>query len=222
AMKGRKKKSINGMLITIILLFLIAGGLVGWAIYRKDPNEPKTGGGLQELAKHGAREDGKKATEKTAPAPAEDRDLPPELREVAAAMKETETAEEPAEEKKEDVATAEPAATSAKSGGVFSPNDPKILQQEGQNVVVEGVVAKLDYSKTGKTLYVLFSEKPSTAEARGAILVSRGGPDLNEAALTPLIGKKVRLSGRLELQKIYSSSRPEVSLVNRAAIEVVP
>jgi len=218
-----RKKSINGMLVTIVLLCLIAGVLVSWAIFRKDPHEPKVSVGLAELAAQMASEDAKKASEKATPAPAAaDQGLPQDWREVAAAMKENEKAEELPREKKEEVAAAESAPTPAKSGGVFSPNDPKILQQEGQDVIVEGVVAKLDFSKSGKTLYMLFSEKPSISEARGAVLISRAGSDLNEAALTPLIGKKVRLSGRLELQQVYSSSRPEVGLVNRAAIEVVP
>jgi len=219
AIKARKKKSINGMLVTIILLFLVAGGLVGWAIYRKDPHEPKTSGGLAELAAQMAKEDTRKLSESAASAVGSG--LSPELREVAAAMRESEKDDEPG--KKEEVAAAEPAPSPASSsGGVFSPNDPRILQQEGQDVIVEGVVAKLDYSKSGKTLYLLFSDKPKVEEARGAILISKAGPDLNEAALTPLVGKKVRLSGRLELQKVFTNHRPEVGLANRAAIEVIP
>ncbi len=214
--KVRKKKSVNGMLVTILLLFLTAGGLVGWAIYRKDPNEPKSGGGLAELAAQIAREDAEKLAESAKPTAAATPELSPELREVAAAMEASERAAEPEKQ------PAAPAPETAKAGGVFQPRDPQIFQQEGQNVVVEGVIAKLDSSKSGKTLYLLFSDSPNSEEARGAILLSKAAADLNEAFLTTLVGKKVRISGRLELQTVFSNRRPEVTLSNRAAIEVVP
>ncbi len=185
SIKPRKKSMVSGMLVTIILLFLIAGGLAGWAIYRKDPLEPKSSGGLAELAAQMAREDAKKLSDGTAPA-----------------------------------ATA-PSPTKS-SGRVFSPNDPRILQQEKQEVIVEGVVAKLDYSTERKTLYVLFSEEPRTEEARGAIILSKADPDLNETTLTPLRWKKVRISGKLSLRAVSNSHRPEVSLSSLADIKEIP
>ncbi|MEO8616217.1 MAG: hypothetical protein ABI600_13815 [Luteolibacter sp.] len=52
--------------------------------------------------------------------------------------------------------------------------------------------------------------------------MSSTGPDLSEEALTPLLGKKIRLRGILNVQKDFGLQRPDVSIKTRSAIEVIP
>ncbi len=228
-----RRKSISGTVVVIVLLSLIAVGLGTWAIYRKDPNEPKLHSGLPELAAEVSKESARKnprASNTSSP-----NDLSPELREVAAAMNENtakppkpeepsppaHTRAKPRKEKKPEP-VAETAPTPNKDPGIFSPDDTQITQQEGREVIVEGVFEKMDHSKSGKTLYVLFSKRPSKNATRGAIFVSGIGAGLSEDALTPLIGKKIRIRGVLNVQKDFGLQRPDVTLKDRTDIEVIP
>ena len=236
AMQLRKtphRKSISGTIVAIILLCGIAGGLGAWAVYRTDANEPKPRGGLAELAAEVSKESAKKNPRVSNAASTEG--LSPEMREVAAAINEnsaksleikkspppTHTKHKPlADKRPKPVTEVTPKPNNEPS--VFSPDDTQITQQEGREVIVEGTFEKIDHSKSGKTLYVLFSKKPSKNATRGAILASSTGADLGEEALTPLIGKKIRLRGVLNVQKDFGLQRPDVTLKDRAAIEVIP
>ncbi len=228
-----RRKSINGIVVVIVLLCLIAGGLGAWAIYHKDPNEPKLHGSLLGPATDVSKESAKKNPPVSKASSRAD--LSPELREVAAALYENSgdppkpkkprsrahTKTKPPEEKKPEP-VAEIAHTPNKQSGIFSPDDTQIIQQEGREVIVEGVFEKMDHSKSGKTLYVLLSKSLSKNATRGAILASSAGADLSEAALTPLIGKKIRIRGVLNVQKDFGLQRPDVTLKERTAIEVIP
>ncbi|MEO8616216.1 MAG: hypothetical protein ABI600_13810, partial [Luteolibacter sp.] len=134
SVKTPRRKSINGTVVTIVLLCLIAGGLGAWAFYRKDPNEPKIHGGLAELAAEVSKGSAKKTPRASEAAPANR--LSKEMREVAAAMNE-DTAKpadiekpsppvvaksEPVEDKKPE-SVAEIVTTPSKDPGIFSPDD---------------------------------------------------------------------------------------------------
>ncbi len=217
SLRVRRKKSINGTVVAIVLLFFIAAGLGAWAVYRKDPHEPKTGGGLAELASQLAKENGAKKPAKAA-APEDAKGLSPEMREVAAAMNET------AEPRKTVEVKAAPAPVEAqlKPGHIFAHDDPRLIEQDTREVSVEGVFREIGYSQSKSTLYLLFSENSQRDDTRGAILVKDAGPDLGESALKPLIGKKIRLSGVLDVKTVKGLTRPDVVITNRAAIQVVP
>ncbi|MEO7100684.1 MAG: hypothetical protein ABI162_15085 [Luteolibacter sp.] len=195
AIQSRKKKSVNGTLVTIVALGLVAGGLGAWAFYRKDSDAPKPTVSLAELAaemaaKTATSTDGITAEEK---------------REIAAAL---------------NGKTAEPLApASQKTGTDFTPNDPLISQQQqGSEVTVSGVLTKFSYSDSRSTMYLLFSEKPKGDEARGVILTSKPESGLTESDLAPLVGKKIRISGKLNLRPADNTRRPEIRITNRAAI----
>ena len=192
----RKKKSVNGTLMTIVALVLVAGGLGAWAFYRKDPDAPKSTISRADIAAELAAKTATPADGITAE----------EKREIAAAL---------------NGETVEPLApASQKTGTDFTPNDPLISQQQqGSEVTVSGVLTKFSYTPdTGKTMYLLFSENPKGDEARGAIIVSKAGAGLTESDLAPLIGKKIRISGKLNLREVLNTHRPEISITNRAAI----
>jgi hypothetical protein len=103
-------------------------------------------------------------------------------------------------------------------GGVFTPLDGELLMaQKGSKVTFEGAMRKIDFSNSGKTMYLLFSEDISPEEPRGAIILKSAPADLTEAALTPLIGKKLRLLGSVRVE----AGRPVVDIKDRAAIQVL-
>ncbi len=92
---------------------------------------------------------------------------------------------------------------------------------DDQAVVVEGVLAKIDFSGRKKTMYLLFSKEPEKNDPRGAVMRKSAGVELSESALAPLIGKKVRLHGTVKVQKGFGLERPDIFLKDRGAIEIV-
>lgn len=96
-----------------------------------------------------------------------------------------------------------------------------LAQNADQEVVVEGVLAKLDYSGKKKTMYLLFSMAPGKNDVRGTVACKAAPADLSEAALTPLIGKKIRLHGTVTVLKSFGLLRPEIQLKDRAALEII-
>lgn len=102
-------------------------------------------------------------------------------------------------------------------GGVFSTAESGLLAlQKDRQATLEGQLAELVFSNSGKTLYLYFSPEPAAHEARGAVSV-KTAKDLDEASLAPLIGKKLRLTGQVKL----SNGRPEIRIAGRDAIQVV-
>jgi hypothetical protein len=104
--------------------------------------------------------------------------------------------------------------------GVFRPEDRELLlAQKGNPVVVEGVVRSIDHSQSGKTMYLLFSTAAGRSDIRGSIITSDVAADLAEPALAPLLGKKIRLHGRVKVEKLLD--RPVIEIKERTAIEVL-
>jgi hypothetical protein len=121
---------------------------------------------------------------------------------------------------KETKAAAQKVAVAAK-GGTFTIADSELLAtQEGTQVSLEGTLVGLKKSGTGKTLYLLFSEKAANGEVRGSILTNGAGADLSEESLAPLIGKSLRISGEIFLEPNFGKERPNVVIRNRASIEL--
>jgi hypothetical protein len=123
-------------------------------------------------------------------------------------------------EKKAEVNLAGQQAAFEKQGGVFSPEHRELLiLQDNKEVALTGVLEKFDYSGTKKTMYLLFAGDTGWNAARGSIIVSTAAADLTEDALKPLIGKKILLRGKVEVQKGAGQQRPLVVIKERAAIK---
>jgi hypothetical protein len=115
---------------------------------------------------------------------------------------------------------AQKAAVEAR-GGVFHPGDVALLrEQDGKEVKLEGALAGFDYSNSRKTMYLVFDD-PDAWAARGEIVLSRAGEGLTEKDLESLKGRKLRLSGKLELQGLRNGTRPLVALSRRDQIQSV-
>ncbi len=211
----QQKRSGSPMLVAIVFLCLVAAGLGIWAVNRKDPYAPKASGAVIDPAVPATNDAAKTPSPNAAPAKPENR-LSAEMREVAAAMASGDKDPQAAAPAEELVSSRDEGKT------VFSPDDRQIVNENGREVLLAGVFAMIDYSNSKKTMYLYFSKEPAENASRGAILVSDAGPDLSEAALTPLIGKKIRLRGKLTVQKDSGLQRPFVTIKKRADIEVVP
>ncbi len=223
ALRKPTKKTVNGMMVTLILLGFVTTGLVAWAIFGMETQPPeKTRGGLSQLVAEVEAE--KLAQEKL------DREkLAEEMREVIAG-KDQEPESQPADTPANpapippDEPPMRPPAPSpapAVASEVFPPDDPRLVQQDGHEVRVEGVFEQFGRSRSGETLYLLFSQSPSRDATRGSIRLNSAGPDLSEEALTPLIGKKIRLRGEVKVQRGFGLQRPDIMITRRADIEVV-
>lgn len=116
---------------------------------------------------------------------------------------------------------AEQQATLDKQGGIYSPQlGALLLQQKGKEAKVEAVFEKIVFSGTRKTMYLVFSGETGGSSARGSILISKA-PDLTEETLKTMIGKKIRITGKVEEQQGKSEDRPLIEIKDRASIQVI-
>ena len=113
-------------------------------------------------------------------------------------------------------------AAAEQNGGVIQWNHNELLiSKHGTEVVVGGVFEKIDFSKSKKTMFVMFAQRQGTNTTRGTIELKGAPPDLTEAALKPLIGKRIRVHGIVKVQKGLGQMRPEITIKDRASIQVL-
>lgn len=105
--------------------------------------------------------------------------------------------------------------------GPFLPGDSGVLSELAGNVVIlEGVLERVRYSDTGKTLYLEFESGPPFTYACGGIRKADAPADMTPEQLSPLIGKRVRLQGVATLEDFdKKQKRTLVVLTGRNSIE---
>lgn len=208
-----KPKSKMPMILSFVFLGVLAAGLGGWAVMRQNPallgklapSEPEeelsTASILADLEKP------KSAAEEPTPPPTPEASAP----EPAAA--------EPATP---EPAAPEPTAASEKTtASVFAPEDlDGLMGQIDRDVVLEGVPQSIAYSKSRKTLYLVYSADESKT-ARVGILMKDAPADLSEKQLQPLLGKKLRIQGKLKSESAGKAKRLIVLIGSRRAIQTV-
>lgn len=107
----------------------------------------------------------------------------------------------------------------AAKSGVFSAADyEKLLGQENKKVVVEGTFDGVAYSSTKKTMYLKFTEDRGRAGFSGKVAINDATDQLAEASLRSLKGKKIRLSGMVNVEP---PKRPFISVKKFKEIELV-
>ena len=120
------------------------------------------------------------------------------------------------------VAAQPPLADGPLPDGVFRSGDTQgIMEAKGREVTVEGILKYLRVSDSGKTVYLEFVETTPKDEVRGSFATKKVTEDMSEQALTPLIGKRIRISGVVTLKSHFSVKWPEVMLKDRKAIQEV-
>jgi hypothetical protein len=101
-----------------------------------------------------------------------------------------------------------------------------LMENAGKQVVLEGVLENLRFSDDGKgpTFYLEFSNPAPHGEPRGYIMRKNMKNDVQPQALTPLLGKRVRMSGVVSVEKVNaggeSHTRPRVLLKGRESIKL--
>lgn len=112
-------------------------------------------------------------------------------------------------------------AAAEEHDGVFSPDQREpLLQNEDKEVKVEGVLGGIGHSKKRTWMYLTFAGTADGSAARGKIITANAPTDLSEAALAPLVGKRIRITGKVEVSKLHKKNpRPLIQIKDRAAIE---
>ncbi len=213
-----KKKSRSSSVPTIIIaaLALIAAGLGGaLLLLRNSGAEPS----LTPLASSSAIPTAEfpPSPYPAGPPPASSRQRGvAEVNLQAAEM--TAAARKSAEQKQTQAADLQEAIL--KRNGVFSPDDSDLLAAlPKKEVILEGVFTGFAHSGGGAMMYLQFSNSPAKTQVRGAIKTKEIPENLTEASLAPLVGRKIRIHGKVQVNKI--GSFPLILIDSRNAINVV-
>ena len=124
-----------------------------------------------------------------------------------ATMADAPAAEEPA---------SKPAASPPPAGGAYAPEDKALWNMLEKTVSVEGIVR--DIRQAGEKNVVLEFEKPQGIMACGYVPKDRAGAKMTKKDLDPLIGKKVRITGKAEKGQSDVGPRPKILLTHRSDI----
>ncbi len=223
--KKKKKSKMPAVLMSLLLLTAI--GVGGWQTirWRNQKLADKASTAIElpadapEIVKRGSSKPTASAASET-----DDSDAVPETErspeEVNRRLRElSEQAAKSSVEKAAEAAHIDQDVS--KRGGVFTPKDQDLLiAQSGKEVALEGVIQEIGYSKSKKTMYLLFSKGTGGSDPRGGISVGGAPADLTENALTPLVGKKIRLRGKVTVDDV-GKGRPVIMIGNRKAIESI-
>lgn len=129
----------------------------------------------------------------------------------------------PREEAEEAVAVqaAAPVAASADAPEkVYPVSDPEaLLKLVNREVTVEGRLERVNFNKERTQIFLEF-EKETTTHACGFVVTHHRAPGLSEEDLKALIGKKIRISGKVGVGAGRGGQRPKVQVVNRGSITV--
>lgn len=113
-------------------------------------------------------------------------------------------------------------AAEAWQGGVFQHNQGDLLaRHEGTVASLEGVLRSIEASKSGKTLYLMFSDNPGRNDPRGAVTLRHAKHGIDRESLKALVGKKVRITGTVRVTRNSGLLRPEIPITKRAAIQIM-
>ena len=106
-------------------------------------------------------------------------------------------------------------------GTVLSSGDTqRIMQQANREVTVEGVLKKVEMAAAGDVLYLEFEGASLSDEVRGCFESKIPPDDMTVRALNPLQGKRIRISGVVEIRSKLNQW-PEVRLKDRQSIQEV-
>ncbi len=108
----------------------------------------------------------------------------------------------------------------AKRDGDYKPEETELIaEQEGEEISVLGVIAKVQLSSSGKTLYVIFDIGNETV-VRGRYMTTNGKEGMSVSELGVLEGTKVRITGRV--MEEFGTKRCVIDLGSRTQIVEEP
>lgn len=100
-------------------------------------------------------------------------------------------------------------------------NHSKLLEHVRRNVTVEGPAERIDQSKSGKTIYLVFQGGDKPESSRVGIRMGEGSPDKMKSKLAPFVGKKIRASGEVKKEMQGNLSSPAVMVNDVSAIRII-
>jgi hypothetical protein len=110
-----------------------------------------------------------------------------------------------------------------KRGGFYQVEDSDLLlQKAGEEVVVQGTLARIRSSDSGKTLYFEFSEEPAGGDVRGYFMTESAPEGLDAETFKGLVGKKVRMNGLVHVETAGGVRRPQLLIEEIRSIVAVP
>jgi len=100
-------------------------------------------------------------------------------------------------------------------------NHSKLMENIRRKVTVEGPAGRIDQSKSGKTLYLVFSGGEKPQSSRVGIRLGNNSPDEIKAALAAFVGKKIRASGEVKKEMQGNLSSPAIMVNDASAIQII-
>lgn len=112
------------------------------------------------------------------------------------------------------------------NGRIFSAADNDLLlAHDTKDVTVEGVLEALNYSSKpvprARTLYLQFSKNPTARDTRGAVILKGAPSDLRADQLETLIGKRIRMTGKVKVETKARHQAPIIVIDKRSSIQEV-
>jgi len=231
--KPVKRSKPKALLIVNILLAVSVIGLGGWVWMRKNPDNPVARKLFpkKEVPQETLAEVSIPAVDAKESPAAEPIPLPPT---PEPAMSEEERRLRANQMAKESVIQAQPKRASkaeqaktppppAESAAVIQWDNHELLaHSDKKQVIVEGVPVEIAASQSGKTVYLLFAPKSERDAARAGIKVEVAEGDAMKDQLKPFLGKKIRVSGNVDLQQLNGMKRPDIMMTDLSAVQTVP
>jgi len=100
-------------------------------------------------------------------------------------------------------------------------NHTKLLANDRRKVTVEGPAGRIDQSKSGKTLYIVFFGGDKPESSRVGIRLGKSSPDQMRSKLGAFVGKKIRASGEVKTEMQGNLSSPAVMINDVSAIQII-
>jgi hypothetical protein len=100
-------------------------------------------------------------------------------------------------------------------------NHPRLMEHVRRKVTVEGPAGRIDQSKSGKTLYLIFFGGDKPESSRVGIRLGKGSPDATKSELAAFVGKKIRASGEVKKEMQGNLSSPAVMVNDVSAIQII-
>lgn len=100
-------------------------------------------------------------------------------------------------------------------------NHSRLLANNRRKITVEGPAGRIDQSKSGKTLYLVFFGGDKPESSRVGIRLGNGSPDQIKSELSAFVGKKIRASGEVKKEMQGNLSSPAVMVNDVSAIQII-
>ncbi|MFZ9941913.1 MAG: hypothetical protein ACO3F7_07160 [Luteolibacter sp.] len=112
-------------------------------------------------------------------------------------------------------------SSNATASEVMSWDDSKLLEHVRCRVTVQGPAARVDQSKSGKTLYLVFLGGDDPDSSRVGIRVGKQSPDEIKSKLAAFVGKTIRASGEVKKEMQGNLSSAAVMINDVSAIQTI-